>query len=145
MIILTGGDWQVAGRAQAFMATAPFLQAKVSALAGPVRAASRRGRLSVNADAPPRDSNMPSPKARFNPLSGSGPVSLAGDLWTADFAFRLPRGPVVGRAHLVHDGGLGVGFVTLNTNTLTFAEGGLQPGQLSPMASAVGSPPTRAD
>ena len=144
LISVSGGDWRIAGRAQAMTATAPFLGAKVTGLAGPFSAASRRGRLGVTADITTALLEDTSPQARFNPLAGSGHVSLAGDLWIADFAVRLPNGPPVGRAHLVHDGGLGVGFVTLDTDTLTFAEGGLQPGQLSPMASAVGSPATGA-
>ena len=140
LLSVSGGDWRIAGRAQAVTASAPFLGARVTGLAGPFSAASRRGRLGVTADITTALLEDTSPQARFNPLAGAGHVSLAGDLWTADFAVRLPKGPPVGHAHLVHDGGLGVGFVTLDTDTLTFAEGGLQPGQLSPMAGAVGSP-----
>ncbi|WP_293898106.1 YdbH domain-containing protein [Phenylobacterium sp.] len=137
-----GGDWRLTGRAAGVAAAVPFAQVRLADGAGRVMVGSRRGRLSAVAEVAAARLEDSSPQGRFHPLAVSGRATLADLLWTADFAFRQPKGVPVGRAHLAHDGGLGVGFVTLATDTLTFADGGLQPVQLSPLAGAVGSPAT---
>ena len=142
MLSFAGGDWRIAGRAAEVKAAVPFAEVRVSGGAGRLEAASRRGRLSATADITAGRLEDTAAQGRFAPVTGSGHVSLANYVWTADLAVRQPGGPEIGRAHLVQDTGLGVGFVTLDSGTLTFADGGLQPGQLSPMASAVGSPAT---
>ncbi|WP_293675971.1 YdbH domain-containing protein [uncultured Phenylobacterium sp.] len=140
LLTMTGGDWRITGRAEAAGAAIPFLQAKVTGGSGGVTAAGVDGRVTAQVDITAGRLEDTAPQTRFNPLAASGRASLANYVWTADLAVRQPGGPAVGRAHLVHDGGLGVGFVTLETGDLTFAEGGLQPATLSPMASALGSP-----
>jgi hypothetical protein len=142
MLSFTGGDWRIAGRAADVKAAVPFAEVRAVGVAGRLEAASRRGHLSAQADITGGRLEDTAAPGRFAPVTGSGHVSLANYVWTADLAVRQPGGPEIGRGHLVQDTGLGVGFVALDTGTLTFAEGGLQPGQLSPMASAVGSPAT---
>ncbi len=142
MLSFAGGDWRIAGRAAGVQAAVPFAQVRVSGVAGRLEAASRRGRLSAQVDVAAGRVEDTAAQGRFAPVLASGHARLADYVWVADLAVRQPGGPEVGRAHLVQDTGLGVGFVTLDSGTLTFADGGLQPGQLSPMASAVGSPAT---
>ena len=137
---LRNGDWKLVGRMAAVGATAPFLQARVDDGAARLTAASTRGRLSARGTVTSARLRDTAPEARFNPLMLSGDVTFANFLWKADLAARLPGGPAIGRATLAHDTGLGVGLVVLDTDTLSFADGGLQPVQLSPLAAAIGSP-----
>jgi hypothetical protein len=140
LFTMSGGDWRIAGRAAGVSAAAPFLQARVDAGAGPIAATSRGGQVSAQGDIAAARLTDTAPQGRFNPVTLTGHATLSDFVWTADLAVARPAGGMLGRAHLVHDTGIGVGFVTLATDTLTFAEGGLQPAELSPMATAVGSP-----
>ncbi|MDB5425499.1 MAG: hypothetical protein JWQ29_2915, partial [Phenylobacterium sp.] len=140
LLTLGGGGWRIAGRVQGASAEVPFLQAALKGAAGAVDFAQSRGRLSATATIALAEVHDTAPAARFRPLRMSGPARLAGDAWTADLSFRTPAGQAVGRAKLVHDVRTGVGGVAIETGTLTFAEGGLQPVQLSPLASMIGSP-----
>jgi hypothetical protein len=136
------GRWRVAGRAQGVAAAAPFLQARGSAGAGPLTIDGRGGRFTARAQVQALRLDDAAPERRFNPLQLTGVVDLAAGVWRAELAAREASGHAVGEAHLVHDGGLGAGYVTLETGPLTFAEGGLQPDELSPLAAAVGPPVT---
>jgi hypothetical protein len=140
LLSLGGGDWRIAGRVQGASAEIPFLQAALKGAAGAVDFAQKHGRLSATAAITSAEVYDTSPAMRFRPLLASGPARLAGDVWTADLAFRTPAGQAIGRAKLVHDTRTGVGGVAIETGTLTFADGGLQPIQLSPLASVVGTP-----
>src|SRR5690606_37219493 len=79
---------------------------------------------------------------RFNPLQATGTARLADEDWTG--AFDLSReGVTLGRLDLAHDGPSGVGGLTIDAPSIVFAEGGLQPADLSPLAGDfVGSPAT---
>jgi hypothetical protein len=59
---------------------------------------------------------------------------------TADLVISTPAGQPLAKATLRHDSRSGAGGVAIDSATLKFAEGGLQPTQLSPMAAAIGSP-----
>ena len=137
-----GADWTLAGRAEALAAAAPFAQARVDGGAMRLDASSRAGHLAARVKVTAARLHDTAPATRFAPLALSGDVTFADFLWKADLAARLPGGPAIGRLDLAHDTGLGIGFVVLDTDTLTFADGGLQPVQLSPLASAIGSPVT---
>ena len=137
---LAGADWKLSGRYEAATVAAPFAEVRMEGGAGRLTATSTGGRLAVQAQVSGARLEDTAPQARFTPMMLSGDARLANYVWTADLALRPPGGARIGAAHLVHDGGLGVGFVTLDSGLLTFAEGGLQPGQLSPMAGAIGSP-----
>uniref|UniRef100_UPI0035AF9499 intermembrane phospholipid transport protein YdbH family protein n=1 Tax=Brevundimonas sp. TaxID=1871086 RepID=UPI0035AF9499 len=79
---------------------------------------------------------------RFNPLAAVGSVSLRNETW--DGALDLSReGTALGRLTVAHDGRAGAGGVTIDAPSIVFAEGGLQPADLSPLAADfVGSPAT---
>lgn len=139
---LSNGDWRLSARAADLTAAAPFLLAQVEGGAGKLTAASTRGALTATVKVEAARLRDTSAQARFNPLTLSGDVTLADYLWKADLAARLTGGALVGRANLAHDMGLGFGFVVLDTEILTFAEGGLQPAQISPLAAAIGPPVT---
>jgi hypothetical protein len=140
MFRMAGGGWRIAGRAEDAALAVPVAQVAASGGAGPVAVVSRGGRLGVQARLDAGRLTDAAPQPRFNPLALSGAASLSDYVWRADIGARLPGGPSVVQVHAVHDGGLGVGFATLKTGTLTFADGGLQPAQLSPLAASLGPP-----
>jgi hypothetical protein len=80
------------------------------------------------------------PERRFNPFLMSGDVTLRDYIWRADLAFTRPDAGRLGTALVTHDGRLGFGAAVIETEMLQFAEGGLQPAQISPLAASVGSP-----
>ena len=142
MLSLAGGTWELAGRAQGVSAQVPFLQAKVADATARVAFGETGGRLHATAAIADAELSDTGAARRFNPLRMSGQARLANEVWTADLGFRIPGGAPVAQAHLTHDGRTGAGGVDVDTGQLTFAEGGLQPAQLSPLAEAVGSPAT---
>ncbi|HET6971237.1 MAG TPA: YdbH domain-containing protein [Phenylobacterium sp.] len=142
LFALADGRWRVAGRAEGVAVAVPFLQAHASAGAGSVQIEGAGGRFSARAQVQALHLEDAAPERRFNPIELAGAASLAAQVWQADFDAREASGHAVGHAHLVHDGGVGAGFVTLDSGPLVFAEGGLQPAELSPLASALGPPVT---
>jgi hypothetical protein len=140
LLRLGGGGWRVHGLAKDIAAQVPFLETKVSQVAGPVDLSARHGDLALTADirmARLEDTARP---LRFRPLLAHGTAALANQVWRGGFDLTDPAGHALAQARLDHDGRTGVGGVTLDTGTLTFAEGGLQPAVLSPMAAAIGAP-----
>ena len=135
-----GGDWRLAGRLEAATARVPFALAQVDAGTATLTATSRRGRLNVNTRVGSARLRDLSPEARFNPVVLSGDIGFANYLWKANLAARLPGGAAIGHVEVTHDMGLGFGLAVIDTDMLQFASDGLQPLQLSPLASAVGSP-----
>lgn len=137
---LAGGGWTIAGAVQGASASVPFLQAKVADASARIVLGEARGRLHATAAIADAQVTDAAPSTRFNPVRMSGRALLAREQWTADLAFRTPGGVQVATARLRHDGTSGRGGVELATGKLTFAEGALQPEQLSPLAEVVGSP-----
>jgi hypothetical protein len=140
LLTFGGGDWRIAGQLRAAAASAPSVQVEVSGAEAGVVFAQRGGRLQgqvTRLGAQVRDTT---PTPRFSPLSVSGGAALARDVWTSDLTLRPPDGPAVATARLRHESLTGQGGVEIDTGTLTFAENGLQPVQLSPLAAAIGSP-----
>jgi hypothetical protein len=142
MLSLAGGGWELAGRAEGVAAEVPFLQARVAEATARVAFGEKAGRLHATAAIADAELSDAAATRRFNPLRMSGQARLANEVWTADLGFRVPGGAAVAQAHLTHDGRTGAGGVDVDTGPLAFAEGGLQPAQLSPLAEALGSPAT---
>ncbi|TAJ71062.1 MAG: C4-dicarboxylate ABC transporter [Phenylobacterium sp.] len=137
---MTGADWRIAGRAEAVTATAPFVEGRVVGGAGRIEARSQGGQVTARAHIDTARQEDTAAETRFNPFLMSGEASLSEFIWRADLDFKLPNGAPLGKALVTQDGRLGLGVVVIETGMLQFAEGGLQPAQLSPLASAVGSP-----
>ncbi len=138
------GAWSLRGRAEGVALAAPFAQVRAEAGAGQIEASGSGAKLKVRAALSGAQVVDTAPTTRFNPLVLSGPVDLAGGILTADLAFRTPAGHALGHAAITHDMGLGRGGASIDTGLLAFAEGGLQPTDLSPLASALGPPVTGA-
>lgn len=136
-----GGGWGVVGAAKGVAAQAPGLQVRVSDGAGAVSLGGAGERLTVRADIATATLSDLAPAVRFRPLALQGRAALAHDLWTAAIT-AAAGGRQVAQATLRHDGRSGAGRADLDTGMLTFAEGGLEPARLSPLASALGAPAT---
>lgn len=132
----------MAGRAQGVQANATAFQIAISKGSGQIAARSDGGRLSaqlssLSAQVADRASAM-----RFHTLQASGRAALAGDVWTADAVAGLSADQPLASVQVAHDVRTGRGGAAISTGSLSFAEGGLQPVALSPLAAAVGSPAT---
>jgi hypothetical protein len=140
MFSFTNGAWSLRGRAEGVALAAPFAQVRGEAGAGPVEASGAGSKLKVHAALRSGRVVDTAPATRFNPVVLSGPVSLAGDVMTAELDFSTPAGQPLGRASITHDARVGRGGAKIDTGLLAFAEGGLQPVSLSPLAGVIGSP-----
>ncbi|CAN7528748.1 YdbH domain-containing protein [Phenylobacterium sp. LjRoot225] len=140
LLSLGGGDWRIAGRAEDVAAEVPFLQARVAKGAGTLDLAARKGALQAKAGIAAAEVSDAAPVTRFRPVGISGQAQLARELWTAAVAIRDGAGRPLATARLKHESLSGRGGVEIDSGTLRFAQGGLQPADLSPLAAAVGSP-----
>lgn len=75
------------------------------------------------------------PTRRFNPILAKGGLTLSGGLWGGTFQASTPVGTSLGEIRLRHVVATGVGQADIDASKLTFAKGGLQPADLSPMAA----------
>ncbi|MDZ4375878.1 MAG: YdbH domain-containing protein [Phenylobacterium sp.] len=137
---LSNGGWRVTGRAEGVQAAAPFVQGRVVDGAGRVRAQGRGAEVTARIDVTSARQEDLAPERRFNPFLMTGEVTLSEFIWRADLAFQRPNGAPVGTALVTQDGRLGLGVAVIETEMLTFSDGGLQPVDLSPLAEAVGAP-----
>ncbi|CAL1689920.1 hypothetical protein MMB232_00039 [Brevundimonas subvibrioides] len=134
LVVSQDGRWRVGGRFEAVAAAAPFLALEVADATGSLIATGSAAGLGLEAvvtSAGVEDATRP---RRFNPLTASGTARLVDEQWSG--AFDLARsGDNLGRLTLAHDGLTGAGGVTIDAPSLVFAEGGLQPADLSPLAA----------
>jgi len=140
MFTLAGGDWRLRGRAAGLAAEVPFLQARLAQGEGQVVASQAAGRLAVTASLAAATVADTATSARFEPARLAATAALADARWTADLSLATPRGQALGHATLRHDTRDGAGGLAFDTGALVFADHGLQPAQLSPLAAALGSP-----
>lgn len=75
------------------------------------------------------------PERRFNTLMAKGGLALSGGLWSGTFQATTPVGAPLGEIRLRHVVATGKGQADIDASKLTFAKGGLQPADLSPMAA----------
>jgi hypothetical protein len=136
LLVAQGGRWRLTGALRDVAAQAPFLALAFSEASGSLTATGSSAGLGLDAridTATVTDATVP---LRFNTLTAQGRAGLANDQWSG--AFDLARsGHALGRLTLAHDGATGRGGVAIDAPALTFAEGGLQPADLSPLAADV--------
>jgi hypothetical protein len=140
LISLGPSGWRIAGRAEGVSGEAPFLQARLANGAGPVALSSAGGDLQAHARFDQGEASDAAPQTRFRPVAVSGLAQLAGGLWTSTLMIRDGAGRPLVRVDLKHDSASGRGGADLDSGTLQFAAGGLQPAELSPLAAAIGAP-----
>ncbi len=139
LVSVADGRWRADGALRGLAASAPFLALNFRDAAGGFTATGGPSGVGLEARiarATVEDATTP---LRFHPLTATGSARLAHEDWTG--AFDLTRGDgVLGRLTLAHDGAAGAGGLTISAPSIVFAEGGLQPADLSPLAELVGSP-----
>jgi hypothetical protein len=140
LFTLADGRWRLRGRAAGV--EAQVLEIALSQAAGPLDFSGKGEALSGTLDLKAAQVGDLAPQTRFRPLRASGRARLAGGVWRADLALADPAGRPIGQAQVRHDQASGVGGATFDTGLLAFADGGLQPAALSPLAAAIGSPAT---
>ena len=141
LVSVADGRWRADGAMRGLDASAPFLALNFREAEGGFTATGGSGGIGLDARvarATVEDATTP---LRFHPLSATGAARLADKDWTG--AFDLTRGSAaLGRLTLAHDGDAQAGGLTIDAPSIVFAEGGLQPADLSPMAAFIGAPAT---
>ena len=139
LVSIAGGRWRADGVLRDLDASAPFLALDFRDAEGGFTATGGPGGTGLEARiarATVVDATTP---LRFNPLTATGSARLADEDWSG--AFDLARGQTaLGRLTLNHDGSDGAGGLTIEAPSIVFAEGGLQPSDLSPLVKFIGSP-----
>jgi hypothetical protein len=140
LLAMGGGDWRILGRAEDTAADVPFLQAKIAKGAGLLDLGSRRGELQAKMTVAGAQVIDAAPQTRFVPVGLSGRAQLARNLWTGQLGVHDGAGRPLATIRLKHEVLSGRGGADVETGTLRFAPGGLQPAALSPIAALIGSP-----
>lgn len=141
LVSVANGRWQAGGALRGMSAEAPFLAMRFADVAGALTATGGPAGIGLDAriDAA-RVADTTSP-VRFYPIDASGAARLDDQNWRG--TFDLDRGGHrLGRLVLAHDGRSGTGGIAITTPDLVFAEGGLQPAELTPLAALLGPPVT---
>lgn len=139
LVSVANGGWRAEGALRRLDAAAPFLALRFIDAVGGFSATGGPGGLGLDftvSEMTVADATTP---VRFNPLKATGSARLAEEDWSGGFDL-AHGGTVLGRLSLAHDGSAGAGGLTISAPSILFAEGGLQPADLSPLAGAVGSP-----
>lgn len=147
-LITISDGWRFEAEAQGLSAAAPFLGMTVSDANAQVSARDPGGDLAIDARIADGLISDAEDVVRFYPLRGSGRVQLARDTWSGVLNLReRTQGRRIADVAIRHDGRSGAGGVQFDATGLEFAPGGLQPGQISPLAArAMGDAVTgRAD
>lgn len=134
------GNWRVRGRAVQASADVPMMQSAVRDASGPVTFSSTGAAFGAEANIERARLEDAAPQRRFNPIFLSGPALLREGVWQAAIVGSDAAGRRLGEAQLSHDIQSGVGEADIDTGALTFADGGLQPAALSPLAASLGAP-----
>lgn len=147
-MLTIGGGWGFNAQARALAASAPFLDMSASDVAAHLVARDPGGNLSLVAEIRSGTISDTATEPRFLPLRGQGRVSLADEIWTGSLSLSSRTGGHhVMDVGIAHNGRSGLGGVDLDATGLTFAPGGLQPAQISPLADSLVKSPVagRAD
>lgn len=139
LVSVADGRWRADGALSGLDASAPFLALNFRDAEGGFTATGGPGGVGLDARIARATVDDATTPRRFHPLGATGSARLAGDNWTG--AFDLSRGgAMLGRLTLAHDGVAEAGGLTIDAPSIVFADGGLQPADLSPLAEMIGSP-----
>ncbi|KQW81981.1 intermembrane phospholipid transport protein YdbH family protein [Brevundimonas sp. Root1279] len=140
LVTVTDGAWRAEGGLSDLDAAVPFLALDVRDARGEFVATGGPRGLGLDARIARARLVDATEPTRFHPVAASGRARLVGEDWTGEFD--LAHGETsLGRLSLAHDGARGAGGLNIDVPSLVFAEGGLQPDDLSPLAADfVGSP-----
>src|SRR5690606_39771073 len=133
-------SWRVQARLQDADADAPFLQMRFADAQGRLDAGGEGGALKLASVVDAVRIVDTAPETRFRPLRANGRAAAEGGRWSGLFALADGQGRALGEARLRHVDATGEGAFDIDTGELVFAEGGLQPAELSPLMERLGSP-----
>ncbi|WP_332771538.1 intermembrane phospholipid transport protein YdbH family protein [Phenylobacterium sp.] len=141
LLTLAKSGWRLRGQAQGLSARAPFLEARLSEAASDLDFRGVGEALTGRALITAARIDDTAVETRFQPVRATGEASTADGGWTGGFIVTDLARRRLGQAQLRYaaDGHGGLDF---DTGLLAFEEGGLQPVNLSPMATMVASPAT---
>lgn len=161
LLRLSGGRWEVRGQLIETSASAPFAEVEMSDAAGNLLVAGDSRGLRVDLGIQKAHLTDTGETARFNPLDGTGRVTLASNIWRGDLNFRA-GGQAIADVCLLHDGAREEGGLGMTTSgmvctvprsasdtlpdasgELVFAEGGLQPQLLTAMVPSLVTAPVK--
>jgi len=140
LLELKAGGWRIAGGVDGGAGDVPILQARFAKAAGALDFGGAGSALQARMSLAGAQVLDAAPATRFNPVAASGALQLAGGLWRGSLGVKDGAGRPLAQVALRHDAASGRGGLEVSTGTLRFAQGGLQPADLSPLAAAIGSP-----
>jgi hypothetical protein len=142
LISLNQGGWRIAGRAEEIAGEAPVQQARLAQGAGSIDLAGSASGVVLRAQARVDrvEVSDAAPQTRFRPVGVVGEASAAQGQWRSTLVIRDSAGRQLATARIRHEDKSGRGGMDVETGTLSFAQGGLQPAELSPLAVAIGPP-----
>lgn len=134
LVVSENGRWRAGGRVNDVKASAPFLAMTFEDVEGTAFATGSRAGLGLDATIASANVEDATRPRRFNALTASGSARLADEIWSG--AFDLARNAAtLGRLTVAHNGLTGEGGIVIDAASLVFAEDGLQPADLSPLAA----------
>lgn len=140
LVTIRDGGWVADGNFRGLTADAPFLALRVSGASGQLDAFGGGSGLGLDARVDAATVNDATTPRRFNSTSTSGTARLRDEQWSG--AFDIAAGDQrLGGLTLTHDGRSGLGGVIITSESLTFAQGGLQPVDISPLVADLVRPP----
>ena len=140
LVAVQNGSWRADGLLRGVNASAPFLALHFRDAEGTLTATGGPRGVGMEAGVSRATVVDATDPARFNPMTAVGSARLSAETWTG--AFDLSHGQTsLGHLTLNHNGRAGAGGIIIDAPSIAFAEGGLQPSDLSPLAGdIVGSP-----
>ncbi len=137
-LLTIANGWRFRSQAREVRAEAPFLGMGVTEGAGLITAGDAGAGLTATAEVSSAIVYDTQEPTRFNPMRGSGRVTLADETWNGVFALAdRVHATQVADLTITHDGRSGVGGLEIDATGVTFAADGLQPADLSPFAERV--------
>jgi hypothetical protein len=139
-LVVVGPDgWRVAARVEALGVEAPFLEARAQGASASLGAQGRGDQIALNVDSLRGRLVDTAAEERFRPVDVAGQVAMASEKARGRFELFDPDGRALGLAELSHDLRTGRGGVSVDTGEIAFSPEGLQPADLSPLATVIGS------
>lgn len=136
LVTVREGAWRAQGRFARVTTDIPTFETGVREAEGALTVDGGPGRLDLTADVTRAGLFDLADPQRFRPLAATGQARLSDERWTG--GFDLSRlGTALGRAEFQHDGRLEAGGVTIALPALSFAEGALQPDDLTPLLAGI--------
>lgn len=136
---MTPAGWRLDARVDDAQALAPFFEARAERAAVELSVHGAADDVSATAHVSAVRLVDLSKATRFHPVIGRGDFVLAKERWTGDLTISDPSDRKLAKVDLVQAPD-GRGGLHVDTGELVFAEGGLQPSAVSPMASPLGGP-----